>query len=154
MTELVAVTAIIGLLSSVAIPNYQRSLCKTKQYEAVGEISMLKTAIMGYTDERGSKPETWDHINEIVPVLTVTSKKEKAQASGRLQMDNPQRMRSNNYDLTAEERSQQSTTIEINAATVNACENFGIKACINTQTGVTDIEKGNGSEPSRDVICS
>lgn len=152
--ELLVAVSILGILTTIALPNYTRSICKTKQSEVIGEISMIKTAIMGYTDERGSKPTKWEHINEIIPVLTLLNETEKTQASGELKMDNPQRMRNNNYDLTAEEASLQSPTVEIEAKSINSCPNFDIKACINTQTGVTDIEKGSGSAQANSVICS
>lgn len=84
LSELMITISIIGILSIVALPNYTRSICKTKQSEVIGEASMIQTAIMTYMDERGALPATWDDINEIRPIAT-TNKGTKSTAGGTLE---------------------------------------------------------------------
>ena len=38
LTELLAAISIIGILSSIALPNYTQSVCKSKQAEAIKEV--------------------------------------------------------------------------------------------------------------------
>ena len=161
LSELLISVAIIGILSAVALPNYTKSICKTKQSEVISEISMIQSAIMTYTDERGVLPSTWEDINEIRPITT-TSNNNKTFANGSLDLTNIQILRNDNYQLCAEKQKEKITfnstnnscsgigtsfinTINILATPREQCPNFDVQACINTRTGVTDLEKGNGS---------
>ena len=170
ITELVAAMAIIAILSAIALPNYTRSICKTKQSEVISVLSMIQSAIMTYTDERGVLPGTWEDINEIRPISTINNNN-KTFAKGSLDLTKIQTLRNKNYQLCAEaekklitfdstndECSGTSTssinTINILAAPSKQCPKFDVQACINTQTGVTDLEKGNGSIPaSTNLLC-
>ena len=171
VTELLIAVGIIGILSAVALPNYTRSICKTKQSEAIGELSMIQSAIMTYTDERGAPPENWGDINEIRPISTTLNNK-KTFASGTLDLTNLQTLRNENYQLCAEAKkikiafdatsdkcygtdSSFINTINILATPKEQCPNFDVQACINTQTGVTDLEQGNGSiAASTNLLCN
>lgn len=170
LSELLISMAIIGILSAVTLPNYTRNICKTKQSEIIGELSMIQSSIMAYTDERGALPENWDDISEIRPISTTLNNK-KTFASGTLNLTNIQTLRNKNYQLCAESKKIQITydaandecngtdssfinTINILAAPKEQCPNFDVQACINTQTGVTDLEKGNGSiAASTNLLC-
>ena len=170
LSELLIAISIIGILSAVALPNYTRSICKTKQSEIIGELSMIQSAIITYTDERGALPENWDDISEIRAISTTLNNK-KTFASGTLDLTNLQTVRNENYQLCAEAKKKQITfdatsdecngtdssfinTINILAAPKEQCPNFDVQACINTQTGVTDLEKGNGSiAASTNLLC-
>ena len=170
ITELLAAVSIIGILTAIALPNYTRSICKTKQSEVISELSVIQNTIMTFTDERGALPATWDDINEIRPISTTLTNK-KTFASGTLDLTNLQTLRNENYQLCAEAKKKQITfdatsdecngtdssfinTINILAAPKEQCPNFDVQACINTQTGVTDLEKGNGSiAASTNLLC-
>ena len=171
ITELLVAVGIVGILSAVALPNYTRSICKTKQSEVISEISMIQSAIMTYTDERGVLPSAWEDINEIRPITT-TSNNNKTFAHGSLDLTNIQILRNDNYQLCAEKQKEKITfnstdnscsgigtsfinTINILATPKEQCPNFDVRACIDTQTGVTDLEKGNGSAAaSTNLLCN
>ena len=105
ITELLIAVSIIGILSTVALPNYTRSICKTKQSEVIGELSIIQAAIMTYTDERGVLPATWDDIDEIRPIAT-TNNGTKSTAKGALELKEMQTLRTENYRLCAEKKKQ------------------------------------------------
>lgn len=170
LTETLVAVMILGVLSSVALPNYTRSICKTKQSEVISELSVIQNAIMTYTDERGALPATWDDINEIRPIATMNNGT-KGSAKGTLELNKMQTLRTKNYKLCAEKNKKEisfdpesdtckSSTISnvysINMMAVpsSQCPNFDVRTCINTQTGTTDLEKGNGSiAASTNLLC-
>jgi prepilin-type N-terminal cleavage/methylation domain-containing protein len=171
LSELLIAISIIGILTTVALPNYTRSICKTKQSEVIAEISMIQNAIMTYTDERGILPATWDDIDEIRPIAT-TNNGTKSTAKGALELKEMQTLRTENYRLCAEKKKQAISldpdsdvckgslnpndyTINIMAVPSSQCPSFDVQACINTQTGTTDLEKGNGSvAASTNLVCN
>jgi type IV pilus assembly protein PilA len=58
LIELMIVVAIIGLLSSVAIPNYKRFQLKSKSSEAKVNLAAIRTAEEAYFSEYGTYVET------------------------------------------------------------------------------------------------
>ena len=170
LTETLVAVVILGVLSSVALPNYTRSICKTKQSEVIGEISVIQNAIMTYTDERGALPAAWDDINEIRPIAT-TINGTKGSAKGTLELKEMQTLRTKNYKLCAEKNKKDISfdpesntcksstnsnnyTINMMAVPSSQCPNFDVRTCINTQTGSTDLERGNGSvAASTNLLC-
>jgi type IV pilus assembly protein PilA len=51
LTELMATVAIVGILSTVALPNYLRSVNKARQAEVANQISQLSISIQGFREE-------------------------------------------------------------------------------------------------------
>ncbi len=142
--ELMTTVAIVGILSAVALPNYTRSVCKSDLAEAISELTMLQTAAMSYRDEYGNSPDTWDQINTLMPIQTLTNPNSdnptKTVATGAI--TEGQRLRSNKYDITGETNGD---VVDFNAEPKQGCENHDAKVCINTQSGKSDLTKGNGT---------
>ena len=150
LTELLAAISIIGILSSIALPNYTRSVCKSKQAEAINELTMLQTASMSYSDEFGAAPTSWEQINEIMPVQTLTgSGDEKTTASGSL--SSSQRLRSNHYSLSG---SSSGAVLNFQVEPIKGCDNYNAKACVNTQNGMSDITKGDSNSAAVATTCT
>ena len=66
---LIAVS-IIGMLSSIAIPNYLNQACRSKSSQAIG-IGSLKAIIAAYIDETGVFPANWDDLNSINAIMGI-----------------------------------------------------------------------------------
>jgi general secretion pathway protein G len=62
LVEVMIVVVIIGILSSIAIPNYFSSKEKARMAATISEIKILEELIIGYNIDHGSYPETLDDI--------------------------------------------------------------------------------------------
>lgn len=150
LIEVMVTAAIVTILSAIALPNYTQSICKSNQAEAINELTMLQTASMSYSDEFGVAPTSWEQINAIMPVQTLTgSEKEKTTASGNL--SSTQTLRSNQYSLSG---SSNGTTINFQVEPIQGCVNYDAKACVNTQNGMSDITKGDSKSSAVATTCT
>ena len=64
LVELIVVVMMIGILSSIAIPQFMSSADKAKQKEATGIVAALVKAATAYNTEYGALPETAGEISE------------------------------------------------------------------------------------------
>lgn len=147
--ELMISVLIVGVLSSVAIPKYTRSICKSDQAEAVSELTMLQTAAMSYKDEFGTPPTTWGQIGTIMPVQTISDSGAKTIATGSL--DDTHTLRSGKYEISGESKTNVAT---FSVKSVKGCINYDAKACVNTQNGMSDITKGDSRSSAVATTCT
>ena len=70
MIEVMITTAIVGILSSIALPNYINQVNRTRQNEAASTISQIQTTIASYADEFGVLPTSWSELNDTSAVMT------------------------------------------------------------------------------------
>lgn len=150
LTETLVAITIVGILSSIALPNYTKSACKSKQAEAINELTMLQTAATSYADEYGAVPTSWEQVNTIMPVQTLTgSEKNKTTATGSL--SSAQTLRSNQYSLTG---TTSGMVIDFQVEPIQGCVNYDAKACVNTQNGMSDITKGDSNSSAVATTCT
>jgi len=64
LVELIVVVMMIGILSSIAIPQFMTAADKAKQKEATGIVSALVKGATAYQTEYGVLPETFDELSE------------------------------------------------------------------------------------------
>ena len=70
LSELLATVSIVGILSSIALPNYFEQVQRTRQNEAASTISQIQTTIASYADEFGVLPDSWAELNDTSAVMT------------------------------------------------------------------------------------
>lgn len=70
MTELMASVAIVGIISSIAIPSFTDQAAKAKQNESTATVSQIQTRIATYADEFGALPTSWKELNETSAIMT------------------------------------------------------------------------------------
>lgn len=70
VTELIIATAIISLLSAVAIPNYFNQLCRAESSEAETTIGSIQSIIAAFVDETSELPTTWNELTSIAAITT------------------------------------------------------------------------------------
>ena len=70
LTEVMITTAIVGILSSIALPNYLNQVNRSRQNEAASTISQIQTTIASYADEFGVLPTSWSELNDTSAVMT------------------------------------------------------------------------------------
>jgi prepilin-type N-terminal cleavage/methylation domain-containing protein len=149
LTELMITVLIVGILGSIVFPNYTRSICKSDQAEAVSELTMLQTAVMSYKDEFGITPTTWDEIGTIMPVQTISDCGAKTTATGSL--DDTHTLRSGKYEISGESKTNVAT---FSVKSIKGCSNYDVKACINTQNGMSDLTKGDSNSSADATTCT
>lgn len=67
LVEMLVVVLIIGILSSVAIPNYTRSIEKSRATEAMNMVKALNDAVYAYAAERNACPPSFSKLLVEVP---------------------------------------------------------------------------------------
>ena len=65
LMEILVAVSLVGILSSVALPNYLRQVNRTRQNEAASTIAQIQTTIASYADEFGALPTSWAKRNNI-----------------------------------------------------------------------------------------
>ncbi len=142
LTELLTTVAIIGILSSVALPNYVNQVNRTRQNEAASTISQIQTTIATYADEFGLLPSSWADLNNINAVMTDTGPSQKDSfeaitlAGGYYEVD----------------ISQSGNLFTITSTSTNAPK-LNIIACINLTNGASAVSKGTNSVAAENPNC-
>ena len=70
IVELLIAVVIVGILGSVALPQYFSQVRKTRQNQAATTVSQVQTTIAAFVDEIGLLPTSWSDLNSITPLMT------------------------------------------------------------------------------------
>jgi type IV pilus assembly protein PilA len=127
--------AIIGMLSGVAMPSYLQQAQKARQADVSNQISQVLTTVQAYREEFLDMPRGWNQLARITPVKT-----ENGTARG----NSFNAIRSANgghYSISIIPGSRNAATRLIATPVENNQQGWAIRACINTETGITDIRK-------------
>ena len=160
ITEATATAAIIGMLSSIAYPNYLKSQQKSKCSEAKATLVSIPPIIGGFIDETGEAPTTWEDLSSITAVMT-----SDGPATGDL--DTPIMLPSNNYELSIEGPTESVYALSANCfikTPLDDPENTSamnpidkdkhvIRSCFNVSNGASDLTSGNGTDPANIPNC-
>ena len=145
LTEVIMTTAIIGTLSSIAIPNYHNQLVKTQQSECVTVLSKVITATMGYYDEYGDPPQSWKDLNSMSAIMQSNG------TSGDVDHFDPIKLSNGNYGMSA--------SIDQNVYTFECIpeetrlSNYNAIGCLNTTSGASEIIRGAKDASANTVNC-
>ena len=142
LTEMLVAISFVGILSSVALPNYLSQVNRTRQDEATSTISRIQTAIATYADEFGVLPTSWKELNESSAVMT---------DDGPAAKDNFQAitLAGGYYDVEINNIYNLFTI----TATRSDEPNLNIVACVNLTNGASGINQGNKSEAAASPNC-
>lgn len=139
MPELLASIAIVGIASSVAIPNHIGQVDKARQNEATATIAQIQTTIATYSDEFGVLPTSWKELNSTSAIMTT---------SGPADQNNfePITLASGNYKATITNTDNRFTIVAIQPGTQNLdsdrCDNdFGTPE--NPEVGIPECADAN-----------
>jgi type IV pilus assembly protein PilA len=72
ITELLVAVSILGVLSTIALPNFTRQFTKTKQSEAVAVLSQLQQKLANYVYVYKSPPPSWNSHRDYSLVMTAS----------------------------------------------------------------------------------
>ena len=142
LAELLITTAIIGILSSIALPNYLNQVNRSRQNEAASTISQIQTTIASYADEFGVLPESWAELNETSAVMTdngpATSKNFQAITLAGGYYDVVINNTDNLFTITASRDDE---------------PNLNIVACVNLTNGASGINQGTKAAAASAPNC-
>ena len=154
LVEVLITITIVGILSSLALPNYFRQLQKTRQKEAVAAISQLQNTIVGYVDENGIHPNNWKELNETSAIMTPSGPTAQNNL-GWLTMASSGCTTTNKDCYTFRiTRANDYYILEAKPTKENAA-NYNVFACIDIKTGASDLRKGTSSKAAQkgDLQC-
>ena len=142
LTEMLVAVSFVGILSSVALPNYLNQVNRTRQDETTSTISRIQTAIATYADEFGVLPTSWAELNESSAVMT---------NNGPATQDNFQgiTLAGGYYDVEINNTDNLFTI----TATRSDEPNLNIIACVNLTNGASGINQGTKSEAAASPNC-
>ena len=142
LPELLITTAIIGILSSIALPNYLNQVNRSRQNEASSTIAQIQTTIASYADEFGVLPDSWAELNDTSAVMT---------DDGPATKDNFQAITlAGGYYEVAISNTENLFTI---TATRDDEPNLNIIACVNLTNGASGINKGTTTATASAPNC-
>ena len=65
LPELIIAVAIVGILSTLGLPNYLNAVHRARQSDASSQIMTILTSIQAYQEEFLENPGSWDDIAQI-----------------------------------------------------------------------------------------
>ena len=142
LSEVMVTTVIVGILSSIALPNYLNQVNRSRQNESASIISQIQTTIASYADELGVLPTSWAELNETSAVMTDDgpATKENFQAIT---------LAGGFYDVAISNTDNLFTITATRADTPN----LNIIACVNLTNGASAINKGTKAAATAAPNC-
>ena len=135
LPELLATVSIVGILSSIALPNYFEQVQRTRQNEAASTIAQIQTTIASYADEFGVLPTSWAELNDISAVMTVNG---PAKVNN---FDEAITLAGGFYDVKIIPSKTSNNLFTITAIR-DETPNLNIIACMNLSNGASAINQG------------
>ena len=138
LTETLITVTMIGILSSIAIPNYTTTLIATRQKEAELTIATLQTAAMAFVEEYGRSPEGWNDIDRVQPVQT-----KNGAASGDTFAEIT--LMSGHYNIEGSTNATDGIVSFTGSpvSTEVSIKKRNVVGCINTRSGLSNLKLGN-----------
>jgi len=155
LTEAVVTTSIIGILSSIAIPNYLNSNNNAKLATAQATIQSIPPIISAHIDATGETPSTWDDLSSIAVVMT-----NDGPATGDL--DTSITLPNSIYDLSIAGPNESVYTMTATRVIDRDIEEgnedeekytYAIKSCFNISNGASDLRTGNLTDIESELNC-
>ena len=167
LVELIVTVAIIGILGSVAFPQYFNQVQKTRQNETATHLSQLQVTIAAFVDEMGLLPESWADLNKITPLMTPNGPASQedfewitlasatcsntatgdsngdAESSEKNASDTSKNNQLNCYEANITENDQL-YTLEARSKNPDA-STYNVVACLDLRNGSSDLRKGTHS---------
>ena len=147
LVEVLATIVIVGILASIALPNYLSQLNRTRQSETASLITQLQNAIVTFADENGIYPTSWKDLNEVAAIMTPSGAttqndfKIMTLASSGCQEEG----QNNCYTVEAIYEKEDSLYTLSAIPVDRSRSNYNIVACIDLISGSSDFKKGNHS---------
>ena len=147
LTELLAAITIVGILGSIALPNYLNQLNRTRQSEAAAAMTQLKNAIVAFADENGVYPTSWKDLNEVAAIMTPSGETTQTDFNKMTLASSGCEQKNQNNCYTVEAiHANQDSLYTLSALPVDTSrKNYNVIACLDLISGSGDFKKGNHS---------
>lgn len=155
MSELLASIAIVGILSTIAIPNYTNQLERAKQRQAAAIIEQMMTRLVASKEEMGTNPITWIELSNESAIITTTGIIKDTDG----ELTNKINLAEINYTIQRTDNTDPSNYYEL-TATNKANPNRNVMGCINLDNGASTVKLGiedradNKPVVSTDLLCN
>jgi len=153
LVEAVTTVAIVGTLSSIALPNYISSKERAQCSDAKATMMSIPPIIGAYIDATGETPTSWDDLSSIAVVNS-----SNGPATGAL--NTPIKLPRTNYELSIEGPSESTYLLTANCYVktpdsdpAKDAEKYKIRSCFNVSNGASDLTKGSGTDPANTPNC-
>ena len=147
LVEVLTTVVIVGILASLALPNYLNQLTRTRQSEASSSITQLQNAIVAFADENGVYPTSWKDLNEVAAIMTpsgITTQNDFKKMT--LASSGCESKGQNNCYTVEAIHTNQDSLYTLSALPVNAnLKNYNVIACLDLRLGSSDFKKGGPS---------
>lgn len=142
LTEVMVTVVIVGILSSIALPNHLNQVNRSRQRQTASTIAQIQTTIASYADEFGVLPTSWSELNDTSAVMT---------DNGPANSNNfdPITLAGGNYDVAISNTDNLFTI----TATRDETPNLNIVACVNLTNGASGINKGSRTAAASAPNC-
>ena len=147
LTELMASVAILGVLTTIAIPNYLGTLQSTRQDEAESTLNQLMMHAAAFNDEYSRPAEGWSDLDEIASIMTTTGTASGSNFSSIV-------LQGGHYAASGS-RSGNRYTFEVKPIEIKSQSQNSV-GCINVATGESQIISGNKklAASKTSLVCS
>ena len=153
ITEVIITSTIIGILASIAYPNYIAGIERAEYSEVKTTMLTIPPIISAYIDGKGETPETWEDLSTITAVMT-----NNGPATGNL--SSPITLPSSIYGLLIEGPAESVYTLTATRVVDRDKEEpneeeyqFAIKSCFNISNGASDLRSGNLTDIESELNC-
>jgi len=158
LTELTIATAILGMVASIAYPNYISSRQRAQCSEVKSTLASIPPIISAYIDKTGESPTTWGNLSSIAVVMT-----SNGPATGDL--TNPITLPRTNYELKVDGPSESTYLLTANCFIKTTTDDptkeeedpdkdkYVIRSCFNVSNGASDLTSGSGTDIANTPNC-
>ena len=152
LVEAMITVVIVGILSSIALPNYFSQVQRTKQNEAASTLAQFQTTVATYLDEFNLSPVNWVDLNNVAVIMTSGGPASAGNGALTTEIFLPgdqysvsrTNVANNYYEFTA-------------TSTNNNAAEYNVIACVCLSTGASDLKKGTfdnvGQVTTADLVC-
>ncbi len=155
LSEIMITVVIVGILSSVALPNYFNQVQRTKQNEAAATLAQIQNTLAAYIDEFNLMPTGWKDLNDIAAIMTT-------KGPAILTTFNKIVLPGGNYSVSRTDNGEDRNYYEFTATPTSKksdVSKFNVMACIDLENGASDIKRGVVDSEERiavsdeDLVC-
>lgn len=164
LSEVMITTVIVGILTSVALPNFFRQIQTTCQSEAASNLRLLSNIASSYKDIYGDAPENWYEMNKISAVMTTSGPANERRFqndpyNGKGNLENGISVPTCDYVISRSSDETGDKFIFNAIPTPNTGDKaaFNVVSCFDLSNGATDLKRGNkdvnGAAQNTDLNC-